>query len=180
MNAPDGAAGRRRVRVSFGPEESTGSDPRDVDATEGTIVARGQDVVLVSTPEGSRRGVIRPLADRSDPRVAGTALEVVIDGWRFVVRVEDAARAALRERAEAGRQRDAGSGPIDVRTPIPGRVVSVSVAVGAEVREGQALLVVEAMKMQNEVRTPRAGTVRRIDVEPGRAVDAGDVLVVIE
>ena len=63
---------------------------------------------------------------------------------------------------------------------IPGRVASVAAAVGDAVEEGSPLLVIEAMKMQNEIRAPRAGTLTRVVVEAGRNVDAGDLLVVIE
>ncbi len=108
------------------------------------------------------------------------ALEVVVDGWRFEVLVEDAARADLRERATRGRVADASSRPAGVRAMIPGRVASVAAAVGDAVEEGSPLLVIEAMKMQNEIRAPRAGTLTRVVVQAGRNVDAGDLLVVIE
>ena len=108
------------------------------------------------------------------------ALEVGVDGWRFEVLVEDAARADLRERATRGRVADASSRPAGVRAMIPGRVASVAAAVGDAVEEGSPLLVIEAMKMQNEIRAPRAGTLTRVVVQAGRNVDAGDLLVVIE
>ena len=59
-------------------------------------------------------------------------------------------------------------------------MVSVSVAPGDAVTAGPQLLVVEAMKMQNELRAPRAGTVERVAVGAGSTIDVGDVLVVIE
>ena len=77
--------------------------------------------------------------------------------------------------AEAG----AHHGPTDVRAIIPGRVVSVAVAVGEDVEAGQQLLVVEAMKMENELRAPRAGTVERVAVGPGQTVELGDTLIVL-
>jgi biotin carboxyl carrier protein len=70
-------------------------------------------------------------------------------------------------------------GPTEVRAIIPGRVVSVSVAPGDEVVAGQQLLVVEAMKMQNELPAPRAGTVARIATETGQTVEVGDLLLVL-
>jgi biotin carboxyl carrier protein len=106
-------------------------------------------------------------------------VEVVIDGWRFELDVEDARRAELRERATRRRAGAAGGGPREVRAIIPGRIVSVAVAPGDAVSEGQALLVVEAMKMQNELRAPRAGTVERIAVGPGATVELGDLLLVL-
>ena len=62
---------------------------------------------------------------------------------------------------------------------IPGRVAAVAVAVGDAVTAGQTLLVVEAMKMQNELRSPRDGVVERVAVAVGETIDLGDLLVVL-
>ncbi len=75
---------------------------------------------------------------------------------------------------------EAESGPSLVEAPIPGKVVSVGVAVGDAVEPGQPLVVLEAMKMENELTAPQAGTVTAVHVEPGRTVDAGTVLVELE
>jgi biotin carboxyl carrier protein len=72
------------------------------------------------------------------------------------------------------------AGRAAVVAPMPGRVVRVLIEVGAEVGGGAGLIVVEAMKMQNELKSPKAGVVTAINVENGAAVNAGDVLVVIE
>lgn len=66
-----------------------------------------------------------------------------------------------------------------IKAPMPGRVVRVLVAVGDRVTARQGVVVVEAMKMENELRTPRDGTVTEIAVVPGAAVEAGAVLLVI-
>lgn len=63
--------------------------------------------------------------------------------------------------------------------PMPGKVVRLLVKPGVRVEAGQGLLVVEAMKMQNEIRSPKSGTVERVQVEEGQAVNAGDVLCVV-
>jgi biotin carboxyl carrier protein len=116
----------------------------------------------------------------SSPVAAGVVRrEVVIDGWRIEVDVEPAARAALRERARRGREEAGQSGPSEVRAIIPGVVVSVSVAPGDAVTAGQQLLVVEAMKMQNELRAPRDGTIERVAVGPGSTIEVSDLLLVI-
>ena len=73
----------------------------------------------------------------------------------------------------------ADTGDEEVRAPMPGRVVQVSVAAGDRVPPGALLLVLEAMKMQNEIRTLRGGMVLRVDVEPGRTVDGGAPLAVV-
>ena len=87
--------------------------------------------------------------------------------------------ARLRERARRDVGTTAQSGPLEVRAIIPGRVVAVSVAEGDTIEAGDQLLVVEAMKMQNELRSPRAGVVERIAVGVGQTVDLGAVLVVL-
>jgi len=105
--------------------------------------------------------------------------EVVVEGWRIEVEIESAARAALRERASRGREEATHSGPTEVHAIIPGVVVAVSVVQGDAVVAGQQLLVVEAMKMQNELRAPRDGTVERIAVGPGVTIEVGDLLLVL-
>ena len=67
-----------------------------------------------------------------------------------------------------------------VHPPMPGRVVSISAKKGVKLRAGSPLLILEAMKMQNEISSPFGGTVREIRVKPGDLVDVSDVLVVIE
>jgi biotin carboxyl carrier protein len=106
--------------------------------------------------------------------------EIVVDGWRIEVEVEVEQRAALRERARRGGEAASSGGPTEVRAIIPGRVVSVSVAAGDELIAGQQVLVVEAMKMQNELRAPRDGTVTSVAVGPGATIEVGDLLLVIE
>ena len=67
-----------------------------------------------------------------------------------------------------------------VKAPMPGRVVRVLVAAGDEVSAGQGVVVIEAMKMENELRAPKTGRVKDVSVSAGSSVDAGKVLVVIE
>jgi biotin carboxyl carrier protein len=71
-------------------------------------------------------------------------------------------------------------GPARLAAPMPGRVVRVLVSEGTPVESGQGLVVVEAMKMENELRAPRKGRVRQIAVHEGQAVDAGALLVVVD
>ncbi|MGF7186301.1 glutaconyl-CoA decarboxylase [Desulfitispora alkaliphila] len=72
------------------------------------------------------------------------------------------------------------SGGTIVEAPVTGQVFKVETEVGQQVNEGQVLLILEAMKMENEVQAPVAGKVSQVLVSPGQAVDAGDTLVVIE
>jgi len=100
--------------------------------------------------------------------------------WRVHVN-GDAVPAGLRTSAQRLKRHagaDAGDGR--VVAPMPGRVVKVLVAPGARVEARQGLVVVEAMKMENELRAPKAGVVREVRVVEGASVEAQAVLVVIE
>ena len=115
------------------------------------------------------------------PRPSGIERqEVVVDGWRVEVEVESDRRASLRERARRGREESDRGGPTEVHAIIPGVVVSVSVVAGDAVVAGQQLLVVEAMKMQNELRAPRDGVISRVAIGAGRTIEVGDLLLVLE
>ena len=76
-------------------------------------------------------------------------------------------------------RRDPGSGVARVLAPMPGRVVRVLAAMGADVDVGEGLVVIEAMKMENELKAPRKGRVSEVAVQEGQAVDAGALLVVV-
>ncbi len=105
--------------------------------------------------------------------------EVVVDGWRVEVELEPERRASLRERARRASDVAGRSGPVEVHAIIPGRIVALSVAPGDAVEAGQQLLVLEAMKMQNELRAPREGSIERIPIAVGENVEVGDLLMVI-
>lgn len=100
---------------------------------------------------------------------------IVIDGKRFAFEVSDPRSLQGRRGAGAG-----AAGPRTVKAPMPGRVVRVLVAVGVDVAEQQGVVVIEAMKMQNELKSPKAGRVIRVAVAVEDTVGAGDVLVVVE
>jgi biotin carboxyl carrier protein len=89
---------------------------------------------------------------------------------------------ALREAAAAGAlaPRAGTGGPFRLTAPMPGRVVKVLVEAGDTVAEGQGLVVMEAMKMENELRAPRAGRVKELPARERQAVEMGALLVVLE
>jgi biotin carboxyl carrier protein len=82
----------------------------------------------------------------------------------------------LRARSTAG----ASHGRQNIVAPMPGKVVRLLAAVGDAVQAGQGLIVVEAMKMQNEMKSPKAGIVIEMKTKPGATVSAGEILLVIE
>lgn len=87
----------------------------------------------------------------------------------------------LDERAMLLMQRRGGlvSGSGEVQAPMPGLIVAVSAEIGAAIKKGDTLIILESMKMQNELKSPVAGVVRAIHVEAGQAVDKNDLLVEI-
>ncbi len=98
---------------------------------------------------------------------------VIANGQRFFAKVEsERMRIQARDKSRAG-----GEGT--VKTPMPGRVVRVLVAEGDEVKAGQAVVVVEAMKMENELVAGAGGVVKKVLVAPGSTVEGGAVLVEI-
>jgi biotin carboxyl carrier protein len=100
------------------------------------------------------------------------------------VRVHDAAyEVSLFDPKRLRGARGAGaetSGRAQVAASMPGKVVRVLVEVGAQVEAGDGLVIVEAMKMQNELKSPKGGQVVEVRAEAGATVNAGDVLVVVE
>ena len=106
--------------------------------------------------------------------VRGT-LVVAVGAREYAVTLTDTKH--LRA-ARVGGGHDAGRAQVSAR--MPGKVVRVLVERGQEVEAGQGLVVVEAMKMQNELKSPKAGRVAELRVEPGATVNAGDVLAVVE
>jgi biotin carboxyl carrier protein len=104
-----------------------------------------------------------------------TGLHLWVGGTRFVVELRD-------PRSLRSRQKTAGNekGPVKIAAPMPGRVVRVLITENHEVAAGQGLIVVEAMKMQNEIKSPKKGIIKKILVSPGTAVNPGDILAVVE
>ena len=102
------------------------------------------------------------------------AAQVSVDGTDVTVSVARVTTPGRRGAADHGRADG------QVRAPMPGRVVRVPVVAGQAVAARQAVVVVEAMKMENELRAPRAGTVRALHVQSGDSVDAGQLLVELD
>jgi pyruvate carboxylase subunit B len=127
----------------------------------------GTPVQLVSI--GDR--VHRVVARREGPRGTYT---LWVDGWRFAVEALDERTRAIRDLSAA----QAGpAGPAPLTAPMPGLIVQVLVAEGAQVNAGDPLVVMEAMKMENQLLAASQGTVVSIRVQAGAAVEKGAVLV---
>ena len=106
---------------------------------------------------------------------AGYRYEILIAGQRFEIAVEDEREKALTGSIQAAHE----SGDAEVRAPMPGLVLGLPMEPGAEVERGQTVVILEAMKMENDLASPIAGKVKEIRVSKGQTVNQGDVLVVV-
>jgi len=139
-------------------------------ATTAADAARGN-----TAPGGALANTVRRVEATIAPGREAGAFTISVNGQSVPVHMRVAG---------AGRRRDAGGaagvGPQKVTAPMPGKVVRVLVKPGDEVKAKQGLVVVEAMKMENELKAARAGRVRDVLASEGRSVDAGAVLVIVE
>ena len=156
--------------------------------------AKGESFIVERTPEGVRVGdreirfdaemigqadVLFRMPDRS-ARVRGDRTR---EGWRIRIGGHEWTVALETERARAIRELTGHDGPVgtpDLHAPMPGLVVKVLVEEGATVEPGDGLIVVEAMKMENELKAGAPGVVRRIAVAAGETVDRDQLLVEFE
>lgn len=133
----------------------------EIDGTPVRMVTLGDEVHRVVVRKGPGRG----------------QYTFWLDGHRFEAEALDERSRAIRELAGAS----AGpAGPAPLIAPMPGLIVRVNVEAGDRVQAGQGLVVMEAMKMENELRAQAAGTVRRVSCAPGTAVEKGTVLIELE
>jgi biotin carboxyl carrier protein len=172
-----------RYFVTFPTGEEVEVDLQLLPTGEIEVSAGGQRIaaeVLVEPAAGS--AVAAPLALRVDGQVVDLWMEgsppdvgVVARGQRFYAKVESDRDRALS--AALGQKASAGEGL--VTSPMPGRVLKVLVAEGDVVQQGAPVVVVEAMKMENELAAPIDGTVRRVFASAGQTVEGGAKLVEI-
>ena len=125
------------------------------------VVRIGDTVVRVAVRPGDRRG----------------RYTVWINGYRHELDALDERARAIHDLAAAA---SGPRGPAPLVAPMPGLIVRVNAAPGQQVTAGMGLVVMEAMKMENELRAPAAGTVKAVHAAPGQAVEKGTVLVELE
>lgn len=129
----------------------------------------GTPVRLVRIGEAMHR-----VTSRRQPANGRGAYVLDVDGFRYEALALDERTRTIRDLSAKG---EAASGPAPLKAPMPGLVVRINVAVGDRVSAGQALVVVEAMKMENELRTAAPGVVTAVRAVQGTAVEKGAVLV---
>ena len=165
--------GERTHRVVVGVLDADGHRLRvsvDGAAREFDVRRVGEDGLSLVEVSGASRS--------HHVRIAATgrgALEVSVAGTVVPVEVGD-----LQASRAGGRRAAATTGPQSVVAPMPGKVVRLLVETGDQVAANQGVVIVEAMKMENELRAPRAGRVAAVRVTPGASVESGKVLIVIE
>ena len=144
------------------------------------ILLDGQPVEPQASPHVSldivetEPGVYSVIADSLVFEVRRGDSDVMIAGRRFTFSVEDP-RVWKHDAAGGGVH-----GKASIIAPMPGKVVRVLVAQGEEVKQGQGIVVLEAMKMQNEMKSPRDGRVTRLEVRENDSVTAGSLMAVVE
>jgi acetyl/propionyl-CoA carboxylase alpha subunit len=143
-------------------------DGEDVAAQVASI--DGTPVRMVTLGDEVHRVIVRPGATRG-------RYTLWLDGYRFDLEALDERTRAINERSSSSAK---ATGPAPVVAPMPGLIVRVNAAVGDTVAAGQGLVVMEAMKMENELRTLSAGKVKNILVTPGTAVEKGTLLIELE
>ena len=108
----------------------------------------------------------------------GDVWNVEVGGRSFSIRISGESLSGPSRRSASGGSKKKRSGIIS--STIPGKVVSLDISVGDEVEEGDVLMILEAMKMQNEIQAPLSGKVVEVNCESGDSVEANTPLVVIE
>jgi len=157
-----------RKPVTLGPEGASYEDATPLYAELSDI--EGSPISMVKI--GTR--VYRVVVQRRQGRGRYT---LWIDGYRFEAEALDERTRAIRDMSAASA---APVGPAPVRAPMPGLIVRVNVKAGDKVHAGQGIVVMEAMKMENELRATAAGTVKSVEAVPGTAVEKGALLVALE
>lgn len=107
----------------------------------------------------------------------GNTVELLVNGRRYPVTLTDKYDELLES---LGMDRNAGAKVSNLKAPMPGKVISVAVEVGTVVQEGDPMLVLEAMKMENVIKSPASGTVSSVDVETGGTVEKNEVMITFD
>ena len=136
---------------------------------------REMPVDAVSVQEGVLSLLLNGQSYEVKQETIGTENNIVVGHERFSVSVRDPRSFRSRRRAGASEQ-----GVKKITAPMPGKVVRILSGVGDQVEAGQSVIVIEAMKMQNELKAPKNGVIKKINVTEGAAVEAGQSLAEVE
>jgi pyruvate carboxylase subunit B len=153
----------------------------EVDLTGETAVVDGTPVAadLVSLPGTPIKHLLaggRSYELTAQPAERRGRWQIAIGAQRLTADAVDERTRAIREMSGAAEEETEKT----IVAPMPGLVLKVEVEVGQTVRAGQGVVIVEAMKMENELKAPADGVVARIEVQPGQTVEKGATLVILE
>ncbi|GAC1648651.1 MAG: hypothetical protein NVS4B12_17130 [Ktedonobacteraceae bacterium] len=137
-----------------------------------SVVSEGGRYSLII--EGKSYEVFARRITKADQTESET-YEIQVADQRFEVNVEDERAKLLAGLARS----NAASGEATIQAPMPGLVIGIPLEIGATVESGQTVVVLEAMKMENDLSSPIAGIIKEVRVNKGQTVDQGEVLVVI-
>ena len=154
----------------------------EIDDGDGRVRVDGQPVDVAVTRAESGVWILRRGNEQTVAQVDGRGGKLAVeirrpgrDALVLTAEVSDARRTAVAAVARTA----TGAAPVTVRSPIPGRLVKLLVKAGDAVAAGQTVVVLEAMKMENELAAPRAGKVAEVRCAEGAAVEAGQDLVIV-
>ncbi|NLC12322.1 MAG: biotin/lipoyl-binding protein [Firmicutes bacterium] len=116
----------------------------------------------------------------NEKEMGGASASVSANTPQEVVRSEAVPAAPVQEKPQPQSSPASPAGGTEVTAPMPGSVLEVKVQPGQQVKEGDVLLILEAMKMENEITAPCSGSVSQVNVTKGGTVNTGDIMVVIE
>lgn len=130
---------------------------------------------VVSAQDGMLSLLLQGKSYEVKQETVGAESNVVVGQERFSASVRDPRSYRSRRRSGASEQ-----GVMKIKAPMPGKVVRILAPAGSQVEIGQSVVVIEAMKMQNELKAPKTGVVKKISVAEGAAVEAGQALAEVE
>lgn len=154
----------------------------EVDLHDGEITVDGEPVTaeltaIADTPLQYLRADGHSYTLAAHPGEDRGAWDIHLDGGRFEALVLNERTRAIQAMTGKG---PGQQGPKPVRAPMPGLVLRIDAEPGQELKAGQGVIIIEAMKMENELRAEVAGKVARVLVQPGQAVEKGAVLIEFE
>ena len=167
-----------KLHASIGDTQAEVEIRQEASRVLANVDGRKYELDVRPSPSGllllTADGAVFDCRVESEP-TSGLPFDVFVGTQRFSITLIDPKRLRGAANADAG-----ADGVARIVAPMPGKVVRVLVELGSQIEAGAGVMVVEAMKMQNEMKSPKAGVVAALNVEVGATVNGGDVLAVIE
>lgn len=146
---------------------------------EGNTIVTVDERVHVVDARWTRSDLLSIIIDgrsyQVDIHTEKDAHEVLVEGAHFDFELFDERKALLKKNAAVGAE-----GVQEIKSSMPGKIVKILISDGEDVEQGQGLVVVEAMKMENEIKSPKTGIIKKVGVKEGEAVEAGALLIIVE